>query len=711
MSRSPVENHADLRIGVVEFIAPDEIKVQLDLEAPDGIAANAGLPREFPRINSYVLIPNERGHIVCQVEWINIERSAFPKRKGYQDYGLIDLPFPIRKMKVAPLGILKMNSNDEFKFQRGVHSFPSIGSPVLIPTDLQLSSIVESGSNRRVLIGTSPLTANAEVKIDPDKLFGRHLAVLGNTGSGKSCTVAGLIQWSLEATLQGENANARFIILDPNGEYSKAFEGTAKVFQVGGEGENALEVPLWLWNSEEWRAFTQAKSGAQLPLLKQALRAMRNELFFNGDDNLIVAKRFFGIILTSLRHSKNKGAPWSDNFGVLSGFYNMVVSWQVSTSVFIGKLDQLDELDNFNKFLNEYITAPERTKKFANLLSNVEEVDEMIRLLQEVFEALGGNEKELLPKNEDLPIPFEGEVFLQYLEALAQETGNEQYLEFLISRIRTLLGDSRMDSIIGKETEKELDKWLTKYLGNGEKTSVTIIDLSLVPSEIVHITTSVISRLVFEALQRYRKLNNEVLPTVLVMEEAHSFVTRYNDNTEGNSSSICTKAFEKIAREGRKFGLGLVLSSQRPSELSPTVLSQCNSYILHRISNDRDQELVGRLLPDTFRGLLRELPSLTSQNAILLGWASELPILMKVRDLPFEQRPKSDDPDFWNVWTRKNESDQEISRKVNWKVVADDWQEKVTTTPKEETAKKEEERESPDTSKGDFDILDIDDLF
>ena len=132
------------------------------------------------------------------------------------------------------------------------------------------------------------------------------------------------------------------------------------------------------------------------------------------------------------------------------------------------------------------------------------------------------------------------------------------------------------------------------------------------PSEITHIVTSVIARVIFEALQRYRKLNSKSFPTVLVMEEAHSFITRYNEANDGNSSAICTKVFEKIAREGRKFGLGLVLSSQRPSELSPTVLSQCNSFFLHRISNDRDQELVGRLLPDNFRGLLRELPSLPS---------------------------------------------------------------------------------------------------
>jgi hypothetical protein len=155
------------------------------------------------------------------------------------------------------------------------------------------------------------------------------------------------------------------------------------------------------------------------------------------------------------------------------------------------------------------------------------------------------------------------------------------------------------------------------------------------------------------------------------MEEAHYFVKRYNDDAENNGPTTqCCKVFEKIAREGRKFGLGLVLSSQRPSELSPTVLSQCNSFLLHRISNDRDQELVQRLLPDNMRGILREMPSLPSQYAVLLGWASELPVMVKMRTLPEAQRPQSDDPDYWDVWTGAKE------RKIDWKSIADEWQNK-----------------------------------
>ena len=329
MSISPIEHSASLRIGAVEFVSPDEIKVALDLEAPDGIAANAGIPRAFPRINSYVLVATESGHIVAQVEWIAVERSPFPKRKGFQDYGLVDLPLPKRKMRVNPLGILRQD-NKNFIFKRGVHGFPSVGEPVLIPTDEQLRAIIESGERRRVKIGTSPMAANAEVCVDPDRLFGRHLAVLGNTGSGKSCSVAGLIQWSIAAAKQAFNGggnppNARFIVLDPNGEYSKVFQDSGRVFRVG-DPINPLAVPLWFWNSAEWCAFTQASARAQVPLLKRALRSMRNEEFELTEEASIRIKRFLGSILISVKHERSLGSPWG-SFPRPKNFYEKVCKW------------------------------------------------------------------------------------------------------------------------------------------------------------------------------------------------------------------------------------------------------------------------------------------------------------------------------------------------------------------------------------------------
>lgn len=672
MSISPVEHLASLRIGAVEFVSPDEIKVALDLEAPDGIAANAGVPRVFPRINSYVLIATESGHIVAQVEWIAVERSPFPKRKGFQDYGLVDLPFPLRKMRVNPLGILKKDG-ETFVFKRGVHGFPSVGEPVLIPTDDQLRAIIESGERRRVKIGTSPMAANADVCVDPDRLFGRHLAVLGNTGSGKSCSVAGLIQWSIAASNNSDKPpNARFIVLDPNGEYSKVFQDAGRVFKVG-DSTNPLQVPLWFWNSAEWCSFTQASARAQVPLLKRTLRAMRNENFDLEDNPRIQARRFVQIILTIARASKSAGAPFNQNFGPISSFVDALDRWRQSLITHDGRIDEdLQPLLQMLETLHQAHLTVSHTGFRNYSIFTAEEIDGLISLMREKHQELGGTEQDLLPKSEDIPTRFTGEVFVNFLEALAQETGNEQYVEFLLARIRTMLADTRMKDIIGDDVDISLEDWLGGYIGEDEADGgcVTIIDLSLVPTDIIHVVTAVVARMTFEALQRYRKLNDKSLPTVLVMEEAHTFVKRYKEDIENQSaSSVCCQMFEKISREGRKFGLGLVLSSQRPSELSPTVLSQCNTFLLHRVSNDRDQELIHRLVPDNLRGLLRELPSLPSQQAILLGWASELPIMVRMNDLEDHERPRSDDPEFWDVWTLKE------SRKIAWDELAKDWQE------------------------------------
>jgi len=197
------------------------------------------------------------------------------------------------------------------------------------------------------------------------------------------------------------------------------------------------------------------------------------------------------------------------------------------------------------------------------------------------------------------------------------------------------------------------------------------VDLSLVASEVIHVVVAVLARLIFESLQHYRRANPDglTLPTVLVLEEAHTFIkrTREDEGTVLSSLHLCREAFERIAREGRKFGLGLVLSSQRPSELSPTVLAQCNTFLLHRIVNDADQSLVARLVPDNVGALLRELPSLPSKQAILLGWATPIPVLLEVNELAKEHQPQSSDPDFWDVWTLKK------GRTVDWAAIANGW--------------------------------------
>jgi hypothetical protein len=686
---TPLASADSLRIGTVDFVSPDEIKVLLDIEAPNDVSLNTGVPRPFPRINSYVLIPSESGFLVAQIEWITIERSQYPKRRGIQDFGVIDLPYPLRKMSLNPLGILRDRASDtqetsQYSFSRGIEVFPTVGDPVLLPTPNQLKSIVESGENRRVKIGVSPLAGNAVVAVDPDRLFGRHLAVLGNTGSGKSCSVAGVIRWSIEA-VQRQNAgaeagetvaNTRFIILDPNGEYSSAFSDLSNVRVFGVEEDTAhgiqqLKVPLWLWNSAEWAAVTQASTKTQRPTLVQALRSVRDGQLVGEITPRDSMRRYLRTLISCVKSEISTGTPWMGG-GRSKGFMENVLTWQMGFAN--GGVYTADELitigrlqGKFEEFLASSTSSKPEWPKYSKPAA-----EELLKALGDAYHDFGGCVQDALPIDVDAPRPFAGDDLIRSIEANAELMKTSEYVETMLMRVRALLSDSKLKRVIAPEEEITLEQWMEQYIcpSNSSNGAVTVLDLSLVPAELTHIVTSVVARMVLESLQRYRKMNgSKTLPTTIVMEEAHTFIKRYNsDNENATASEMCAKIFEKIAREGRKFGLGLILSSQRPSELSPTVLSQCNSFLLHRLSNDRDQELVSKLVPDNLRGLLRELPSLPSQNAILLGWASELPVLVRMNYLKEDHRPKSNDPDYWNVWIGDE-------RTVDWKAIADDWQE------------------------------------
>jgi len=703
MRQTLFEQASTLQIGTVEFVSPDEIKIAIAIEAPESVALNTGGPRPFPRVNGYLLIPVDQGFLVGQVEWITVERSPFPKRRGMQDFGWVDLPYPLRRLSLNPLGILRSDRNREgFVFRRGSDVLPSVGAPALLPTDEQLRAIVESGEKKRVCIGTSPVANDAKVYVDPDRLFGRHLAVLGNTGSGKSCSVAGLIRWSIEAAQRESSArpNARFIVLDPNGEYSQAFPKggpsiSARIFKVNaGEGEAPLKVPLWFWNSAEWCAFTQASAKTQRPLLRRALRevkAGRTDVAAASEEEkkLHLRRRLSSMLITlrrDLRSNAIKTEPTKFGFqmeAIVADLEQWIPDYPDMPLAAIRDAAQ-SAVDARRKVGVDKHSQ----KQFVYFVAFTEgDVQSIISHVEAALACLGGVVCQEGP-DEDVPLAYNGTDLADHLEILAEQENASQYLDFLVARIRTFLADPRIKPVIADTEGVTLEQWLNDYIGsnNGECACVSIIDLSLVPTDVVHIVTAVIARMVFEALQRYVTLNRAALPTVLVMEEAHTFIKRYKDDAEDqDAAAVCCQVFERIAREGRKFGLGLVLSSQRPSELSPTVLSQCNTFLLHRISNDRDQDLVHRLVPDNLRGLLRELPSLPSQHAILLGWASELPVLVKMHDLPESQRPRSDDPDFWDVWTRKDEKGETVTREIDWKTVAEAWQQGSTERSEEES--------------------------
>lgn len=682
------ERAGSLQVGTVETVSPDRIEVVLIGEAPESVALNAGVPRPFPRVHDYLLIPVDDSFLVGQVEWIKIDREPFPTSRALQNTGLVKLPYPRRQLKLNPLGTLQSGTTDgQYLFQRGADALPSVGATVILPDNCQLRSVIEPGSAQgRFTIGTTPLAGHAEVRVDPNRLFGRHLAVLGNTGSGKSCSVAGLIRWSLEQAQSRRCAgrpNARFIVLDPNGEYSRAFSGggtaQARTFAVDPSNiEDALKVPLWFWNSAEWSSLTRASPGVQRPLLRRALREVRagrtDFIESTIEEQSLALRRYLSSKLIQTRADMLSNVIATDE--TKFGFRQRAILDDLGAKISEFPNNHLAEARetihnslqaNYGKFFNDQGQRVEYYRAFSEA-----QVRPIIDALQRAVDSLGGIVYPEGP-DEDIPLPFSGAALADHLEILAHQENSIQNVEPLIARIRTLLASPRLREIIDdtEQTSTGLAKWLARYIGknDAEGGCVSVIDLSLVPTEVIHIVTAVIARLIFEAHQRYIKPGRASLPTVLVMEEAHVFIKRYREDIEfQDAATVCCQAFERIAREGRKFGLGLVLSSQRPHEISPTVLSQCNTFLLHRLSNDRDQEIVRNLVPDNHRGLMRELPLLRTQTAILLGWAAELPVLVKMNDLRKSQQPRSDDPEFWEVWTGEKQ------RKVDWDTIVMKWQ-------------------------------------
>lgn len=692
-----IERLSELVVGSVESVSPDEVRVLLELDAPQATALNTGTPTAFPRLNGYVLIPNETGATVAHIIWIGIERSPYPKRSGFKDFGLIDLPFPLRKMTVTPVGTLTARRDrgtgvTQYNLVRGVVAFPSVGDQVLMPSPEQVEAIIASkDTDRRVPIGISPLASSAKIMVDPDKLFGRHLAVLGNTGSGKSCTVAGLVRWSIEAADKAKRdaaraVNMRFIILDPNGEYSRAFADLSdrvRVFRAGDE-DNPFVLPAWMWNSHEWTAVTHAQPGAQRPLLMQSLRDLRAGRSTREPLHVGIVRQVRLFKSRTLGYiADGTGASYTDFVQLLNccHMFENLVEVMRDFEERLGEADAAREhvqalITRAQEFIARHVVRDERRGRINYNAPNVAEFQTFIPLFDAVEQALPSvpMAEEI---SEDAPAPFDVRLIADHLDALSADIVTNanvaNFIATLTLRIRSLIADRRLSPVIAPEHPPTFANWLEGLLGNpaGSNGQVAIIDLSLIPADVTHIVIAVLGRIVFEASQRYQKQHAEgkALPTALILEEAHTFVHKgtEDDDDIASPSRLCRHAFERIAREGRKFGLGLVLSSQRPYELSPTVLAQCNTFLLHRLVNDADQNLVAKLVPDNVAGLLKELPSLPTRQAVLLGWATPIPILVEVSELLDEQRPRSADPDFWDVWTLAK------PRPVNWVAVAREW--------------------------------------
>lgn len=442
---------------------------------------------------------------------------------------------------------------------------------------------------------------NIQVPVNGNKFFNKHIAIVGSTGSGKSHTLSTILQRAVLAKNGDFQLNNSHIILfDIHSEYKAAFPNANYI------GIDRLTLPYWLLNSEELE-----------------------ELFLDTEANDHNQRNIFKEAIVNNRKMK-LGGPIEDREKV-----------HFDSPLFF----------DLNEVL-QYVEHRNNEKK--NKQNEIQWKDE----------------------NEDIFTYNEESLHRLFNEKLKAEgtaiAGMNGKLINFLNRLENKINDKRFDFLLGEKSKQiTFEDTLKNLLGfNDEKKSnITVIDLSGVPFEVLSITVSLISRIIFEYGYFYKRLRcennpdekiNNDMPILLVYEEAHKYVPN-SDLSKYRSSK---KSIERIAKEGRKYGITLLLASQRPSELSETIFSQCNNFIAMRLTNPSDQSYVKKLLPDTLGNLIDKMPSLKAGEALLIGESVIIPSIVQIDKC--EMPPSSNDIPYWELWKEK-------WKDVDLKILKDEW--------------------------------------
>ncbi len=590
----------------------------------------------FAQINSYVIVPYQNYYIVSEVVSVR-EKDTTLIANSVKEQELNKV-YSTKYLEVLPIGTI---SNEKFIF--GASVYPTLYSDVLYIKDTELDLIfntkdieekVGESENTRLLaleIGKSAIFQDYDIKIKIDNFFGGHSAIFGNTGSGKSCTISSMVQTLFKK--KGFSAvGASFIIFDVNGEYKQAFEqlhnfnDEIEVYYTSLEDEtNPFKLPQHLMNVEEWELLLNASEKAQLPILRNALNiaSLLSKSKADGDSKKILNHIKAVCIDLVLKGEGNDTSKYTKIATILRSFptndfdFNTRVgtkTLQQCITISYGKMSDIDEISNIIN-TNGYIDH-DNIKLFES--SEIEPFE---------FDLLG----EAL------------ELAILYEEA----HGNNQirnYCASLITRFKSLQNREDFDFIKERITISA-DEYVKKLFGIDEfkkKTQITIIDLNSAEDEIVEIVSAVLTRLFFDTLRVASPRNQ--FPVNLVLEEAHRYIAYDSKRTFLRANQI----FDRVAKEGRKYGLFFTISSQRPSELSKTVLSQCNNFIVHRIQNPDDLAHIRQITPHISETTLKKLPSIPTQHALIFGSAVNIPALFKVNDA--NPLPNSDNNEISKNW-------------------------------------------------------------
>lgn len=572
--------------------------------------------RQFQGIASGIAIIGGRSYRVGQVgSFVRIPQGYHDLYGIISDVGASATPEALRDATHRGerwMSIQLVGEIVEASFERGISQYPGINDEVHLVTEDDLSKIYGTDESGQVTIGKLAAAESIPVRIDLEKLITRHSAVLGSTGSGKSTTVASLLR-SISGGQSGKTAfpSARILLLDIHGEYGKALANVAKVFRVNPQdGSDQLFIPFWAMDILEVIEFLMGR------LEEKALFPILDKIL----DYKLAAHstaQFAGVDPASL--TSDSPIPFS-----------------------------------LKKLWYELIDPEIKTWKDQQRTQSAKTAD--------------GDPDKLAAPQYPLPGAGSSSPFMNNTGVL----GIRRPLTLLRSRLLDRQYDfmlhpgdwePNLDGAVQKDLPSLLEGWI------GHDKPITILDLSGIPSVVMSRLIGGILNIIYQALFWGRELpdGGRNRPQLIVMEEAHRYLGK-------DGQSPARDMVQRIVKEGRKFGLGAMIVSQRPSEVDDTILSQCGTFIALRLSNSTDRSRVQSSLPDNLTGVVDSLPVLRTGEAIIIGEAARLPVRCRVALPPDAERPASGDPQVAKAWGSKREDGDYEKLVAAWRSQNPQWE-------------------------------------
>lgn len=520
------------------------------------------------------------------------------------------------------------------RFYFGVSKMPLIFSEIHVISERDLMTMLEvgmeelvvgeeNGETRAILlpIGKSVIFSDYDVKINIDKFFGFHFAVFGNTGAGKSNTVARILQ-NIFAKENYSAKGAKFVIIDSNGEYNKAF---SRLNETNSQISHSLmiaddiddkkfEIPVWALSADDWAILLHASEKTQIPVLKRAIDIAK--IFYsNGENNNELKNHILASTLLGIINSSDTSPSKADKLkAIISHFGTNAIGMDADI---------------------QGMTLRKGIEISYGSMPNEEKV---IKYLTAYLKA------EIIPETVmGMMVPYSLDEFCQAVEFATLYEGSissqriQEYTATLLTRLQTIQ-EGIQGKILSKTQYTSVNEYIDDMLGQNQIVDVDISSLDDASAEVV---TKVLAKLLLDYLKR--RANKADMPINFLIEEAHRFV-----RNETSYGAVGYNIFERIAKEGRKYGMLLGISSQRPSELSKTVVSQCSNFIIHRVQNPDDLQYISKMVPYINQNMIDRLTYLQTGHALVFGSAINLPTLTKFAQA--EPRTDSDNAQISEKW-------------------------------------------------------------